>query len=97
MAYKLTYLKSTLFTELIHNKKLINMKSNPAKEKIINNQDDHGTGQIDAKIMEAENAKKKSDGIKKPTFTSDDLKGKKVDGDPALESDQPVEQVVNKW
>ena len=74
------------------------MKNNPAKEKIVNNQDDHGTGQIDAKIMEAESAKKKSDDNikKKPTFTSDDLKGKKVDGDPALESDQPVEQIINK-
>lgn len=32
---------------------------------------------------------------KKEKVTNTDLKGKKVDGDPELESDQPVEQKVD--
>ena len=65
------------------------MKQNPAKEKIVNGQEEHGISQVDAKIAEQQNKKKDS----KPRFTSDDLKGKKVDGNPELESDQPIEQV----
>lgn len=65
------------------------MKQNPKKEKIVNSQEEHGIAKIDAKI--AGQQKKKKDG--KPNFTSADLKGKKVDGDPELESDQPIEQV----
>ena len=67
------------------------MKQNPSKEKIINTQDDHGTGQIDAKISANTTGKKPAE--KKPAFTQADLKGKKVDGDPSLESDQPLDQL----
>ena len=56
------------------------MKQYPSKEKIVNTKDDHGTGQIATPFS-------------KKTFTGEDLKGKKVDGDPELESDQPVDQL----
>ena len=67
------------------------MKQNPSKEKIINAQDNHGTGQADAKISANTAGKKTVE--KNPAFTQTDLKGKKVDGDPSLESDQPVDQL----
>jgi hypothetical protein len=76
------------------------MNKNPKKEKIvnreddsiINHEDDNGMIQIDAKISAATDEKKgKKD--KKQKLTMDDLKGKKVDGDPELESDQPIDQV----
>lgn len=38
------------------------------------------------------NTKEKSPESDKSTFTTDDLKGKKVDGDPEQESDKPTEQ-----
>lgn len=70
------------------------MKRNPSKEKIVNTQDDHGTGQIDATISANTVAKKPNNETEKKTkFTQEDLKGKKVDGDPELESDQPVDQL----
>jgi hypothetical protein len=65
------------------------MKQNPTKEKIVNGQEEHGIAKIDAKIAAQQNKKKD----RKPKFTSEDLKGKKVDGDPELESDQPIEQI----
>jgi len=68
------------------------MKQNPAKEKIVNTQDDHGTGQIDARISANTTSNKKKE-KKNPPFTQADLKGKKVDGDPELESDQPIDQL----
>ena len=68
------------------------MKQHPHKEKIINNQDERGITQADAKIS-AEASKKNEEKNKLPKFTMDDLKGKKVDGDPELESDKPIDQV----
>ena len=65
---------------------------NPKKEKIVNREDEHGMVQIDAAISGAQN-KKDKEKTKKPKLTMDDLKGKKVDGDPELESDQPIDQV----
>ncbi len=38
------------------------------------------------------NMKEKSPEGDKDTFTTDDLKGKKVDGDPEEESDKPAQQ-----
>ncbi len=57
------------------------MKQNPVKEKIVNGQQDNTVVQRDAENINAENKKKDV----KPNFTSADLKGKKVDGDPELE------------
>jgi hypothetical protein len=77
------------------------MNKNPKKEKIvnreddsiINREDDNGMIQIDAKISAATAEKKEKKDNKKQKLTMDDLKGKKVDGDPELESDQPIDQV----
>jgi len=76
------------------------MKQHPSNEKIVNAQDDrvvnrkedHGTGKIDAAIS-ANTTGKKKENKNKPAFTQADLKGKKVDGDPELESDQPIDQL----
>ena len=66
------------------------MKQEPKIKKIVNSQ---GSNDIQrTEKMPPENGKKK-DKNKKPLLTTADLKGKKVDGDPELESDQPVEQI----
>ncbi|HTE13401.1 MAG TPA: hypothetical protein VK645_20620 [Chitinophagaceae bacterium] len=68
------------------------MNKNPKKEKIVNREVEHGIAQIDTAISAAQNEKDKEKG-KKQKLTMADLKGKKVDADPELESDQPIDQV----
>ena len=52
--------------------------------------DNQDFGQSDEKNKA--NVKEKSPEGDEKNFTTDDLKGKKVDGDPEQESDKPVEQ-----
>ncbi len=68
------------------------MQQNPSKEKIVNAQNDHDNGQQGtATSLHTEAPNKENN--KKPLLTPTDLKGKKVDGDPSLETDQPIDQV----
>ncbi len=53
-------------------------------------EDNQDFGQND-KANKSNMKEKTSEGDKK-TFTTDDLKGKKVDGDPEEESDKPIQQ-----
>jgi len=65
------------------------MKQEPKTNKIVNSQGNNDIQRGD-KIQPPG---KKKDKNKKPLLTTADLKGKKVDGDPELESDQPLEQI----
>ena len=65
------------------------MKQEPKTTKIINSKRNNDIQKSD-KIHPPG---KKKDQNKKPLLTTADLKGKKVDGDPELESDQPLEQI----
>ena len=67
------------------------MKQGPnINKKIVNNQGDNDVQRSEQKPPQTG---KKKDKNKKPLLTTADLKGKKVDGDPELESDQPLEQI----
>ena len=65
------------------------MKQEPKTNKIVNSQGNNDIQRGDR----IQPPGKKNDKNKKPLLTTADLKGKKVDGDPELESDQPLEQI----
>ena len=69
------------------------MQQNPSKEKIVNSQDQQMPGAQQSSKSGKENqppAEKAKDGL-----SDVNLKGKKVDGDPELPEDQPVD-IINK-